>query len=208
MIDRNGHVARFAGLPPHGLENGIAFDTTGRFGFRLLVTSTASGRTAVFAIDCRGRVQVLTRRAPRVEGGIVVAPAAFGRFGGDLITPDEVSGRVYAIAPNGLVTAVARSGIPHGQDVGVESEAFVPVRFTSALVADRLSVGNKHPGDNVILAIRHGALAAAGVSPGELLAVSEAGARTVAIDCHHSCTVRQVAVGPDRAHVEGHVTFR
>jgi hypothetical protein len=208
VIDARGqHVARFARLPAQGLENGIALDNTGRFGFRLLVTSTASRRTTVFAIDCRGRAVVLTRSAPRVEGGIAVAPASFGRFGGDLIAPDEVAGRLYAIAPNGHATRLAESGIAHGQDVGVESEGFVPRRFTNALVADRGTPGNPHPGDDVILALRRADLAAAGVAQGDLLVVGEGGAGTVAVRCRRSCRVRQVALGPPRAHVEGHVTF-
>ena len=55
-------------------------DDTGRFGHRLLVTATAGSKTTVYAIDCRGGVTMITEDAPRVEGGIVVAPATFGRF--------------------------------------------------------------------------------------------------------------------------------
>jgi hypothetical protein len=206
-ISAQGHVRRFVRLPRRGLENGIAFDDTGRFGHRLLVGTAASGKTTVFAIDCRGHVDVLTSSAPRVEGGIVVAPATFGRFGGDLIAPDELSGNLYAIEPDGRAILLAASGIPHGQDIGVESEGFVPERFGDALVADRLTRGNPHPGDDVILGIPHAALSAVGVRAGDLLAVSEGGAVTIAVTCQRSCRVRRVATGPDRAHIEGHVTF-
>src|SRR5215472_14067372 len=61
--------------------NGIAFDTTGRFGHDLLVTGPVNGKTEVAAIDCTGHVQVITRTAPVVEGGMAVAPAGFGAFG-------------------------------------------------------------------------------------------------------------------------------
>jgi hypothetical protein len=207
VIDARGRVRRFASLPSRGLENGIAFDRTGRFGHRLLVTSSVSGKATVFAIDCEGHVKVLTRRAPRVEGGIEVAPATFGRFAGDLIAPDELSGKLYAIAPNGRSTLVAQSGLAHGQDIGVESEGFMPNQFKDALVADRGTHRNRHPGDDLVLGLAHAALTAAGVRPGDLLAVTEGGARTIAVTCTASCRVRTVATGPTRAHIEGHVVF-
>ena len=82
-----------------GLIDGLAFDTTGEFGHRLLVTINAGTRTTVDAIGCAGIVHAITRSAPRVEGGIAVAPATFGRFAGDLIAPGETSGRIFAITP-------------------------------------------------------------------------------------------------------------
>lgn len=206
-VTAQGHVHRFARLPRRGLENGIAFDETGRFGHRLLVTATSKGHTTVFAIDCRGHVEVLTSSAPRMEGGVVVAPSTFGRFGGDLIAPDERSGNIYAISPEGRTSLLSASGIAHGPDIGVESEGFVPARFTGVLVADRLTPGNPHPGDDVILGIRSSVLAKAGVRAGDLLAVSEGGARTVAVTCGQVCRVRQVAAGPREAHIEGHIVF-
>jgi hypothetical protein len=207
-ITPGGRVRRFAALPRHGLENGIAFDRTGHFGHRLLVTATASGRTTVFAIDCRGHVTVLTRSAPRVEGGVAVAPASFGRFGGDLIAPDELSGRLYAIAPSGSVRQLAVSPTPHGQDIGVESEGFLPSRFGAALVADRLTPRNRHPGDDLILSVSGSALRAGGARSGDLLVVDEGGAATIAVSCGASaCQVHRIANGPPEAHVEGHIIF-
>jgi len=209
-VDAGGRVRVFANLPARGLENGIAFDDTGRFGHRLLVTATAGSRTSVYAIDCRGVTTTVTRGAPKIEGGIAVAPATFGRFAGDLIAPDENSGRIYAIAPDGRSRLLADSGLPHGGDVGVESAGFVPTGFGagwSALVADRLTPGNAHPGDDVILRIDARTLAAAGVRGGQLLVATEGGAYTDAIACAGSCAVRHVADGPAVAHLEGHITF-
>jgi hypothetical protein len=200
-------VRRFASLPRRGLENGIAFDTAGRFGYRLLVTDVAQGVTTVFAVDCRGRVSVLTRSAPRLEGGIAVAPAGFGRFGGDLIAPDELTGRIYAIGPDGRATLIVNSGLAHGPDTGSESEGFVPARFRDALVADRRTPRNRHPGDDAILEVSRTALTAAGVRAGDLLVVDEGGAGTIAVTCTTTCRVRRVATGPAIAHVEGHVVF-
>lgn len=207
VIDARGRVRRFASLPSRGLENGIAFDGNGRFGHRLLVTSAVSGKTTVFAIDCHGHVKVLTRQAPKVEGGIAVAPATFGRFAGDLIAPDELSGKLYAIAPDGRSALVADSGLSHGQDIGVESEGFVPKQFKHALVADRGTHRNRHPGDDLVLGLAHATLTGAGVRPGDLLAVSEGGAATIAVTCTASCRTRTVASGPRLAHIEGHVVF-
>jgi hypothetical protein len=209
-VDARGRARRFVHLPSRGLESGVAFDDTGRFGHRLLVTATAGTKTTVYAIDCRGTVTTVTRDAPKVEGGIVVAPATFGRFAGDLIAPDENSGRIYAIAPDGRSRLVVNSGLPHGGDIGVESEGIVPAHFgpaDSALVADRRTPGNPHPGDDAVLRIGGAALTAAGVHPGDLLVATEGGAHTDAIRCAGSCRVRHVAEGPSGAHLEGHIVF-
>jgi hypothetical protein len=208
-IDAGGRVRPFATLAASGLEDGITFDQVGRFDHRLLVTINAGSRTTVDTIDCRGRVSTITRRAPRVEGGIVVAPMRFGRFGGDLIAPDETGGRVFAVTPRGQSELVANSGLPHGGDIGVESLAFLPDNSKSSmLLADRLTPGNRHPGDDVVLRVTDAALYAAGARPFDLLAATEGGARTDAIRCARTrarCQVRHVADGPAIAHGEGHI---
>jgi hypothetical protein len=198
---------RFATLPPGGALSGIAFDGTGRFGHRVLVTARSSGRTTVFGIGCDGRVSTIATGLPSVEGGITVAPATFGRFGGDLIAPDEVSGLVYAVKPSGQVVTLARSGLPAGGDIGVESAGFVPPRATAAYLADRFSGRNKHPGDNAMLRLSAADLAHAGIRAGDLLVAAEGGARTIDVRCAAACTVRYVAAGPAIAHAEGHIAF-
>jgi hypothetical protein len=205
--DALGRAPDVMGAP--GLIDGIAFDTTGEFGRRLLVTINAGSKTTVDAIDCRGGAHTITRTAPRVEGGIAVAPATFGRFAGDLIASGEASGRVFAITPRGAARLVADSGLPHGNDVGVESEAFIPARpGLDALLADRLTPGNPHPGDDLVLRLRASALRAAGARPGDLLVATEGGALTDAISCTGAgCRVRLVADGPAIAHAEGHIAF-
>jgi hypothetical protein len=210
VVDANGRARRLVDLRGAGRLKGIAFDTTGRFGHRLLVTGTESGRTSVFALDCRGRAQTVTRTAPPLEGGIVVAPASFGAFAGQLIAPDEKSGRILAIASSGRASLVARSGIPRGGDIGVESAGFVPRGFRagwSAYLADRVSPGNAYPGDDAILALPGRDVLRAGVRPGDLLVASEGGARTVAVRCRRTCSVTRRADGPPRAHAEGHIVF-
>jgi hypothetical protein len=209
VVDQHGQVRRFAALPSRGLEDGITFDLGGRFGHRLLVTTyiKKAGTSTVAAIDCRGHVTVVTRRAPRLEGGIVVAPSSFGRYGGDLIVPDELTGNIYAISPRGHTSLVANSGLAHGQDIGTESEGFVPARYGAALVSDRGTPHNHHPGDNEILALPQASLQSAGVRTGDLLVVDEGGAGTIAVRCTSSCRVRHVANGPADAHIEGHVVF-
>ena len=123
-----GRVRPFATITAPGLIDGIAFDDTGRFGYRLLVVTTHGKRATVDAIDCHGAVAPITKTAHRVEGGMVVAPTTFGRFAGDLIAPDELGGGVWAVTPGGRNLLVASSGLPHGPDTGVESEAFLPRR--------------------------------------------------------------------------------
>jgi hypothetical protein len=195
-VSAHGRVRHFATTAARGLINGITFGSG-----RLWVTINHRKTTTVDVIDCRGRVTTITKRAPRVEGGIAVAPPSFGRFGGDLVAPDEIGGNVYAITPAGQTLLVARSGLPHGQDTGVESEAFVPRGRHEALLADRRTPGNRHPGDDVILRL--------GSAPaGDLLVASEGGAQTIAIRRGSSgCRVRKVATGPAIAHAEGHIAF-
>lgn len=208
-VSPGGQVSRFAAISAPGLINGITFDEVGRFGYRLLVTTNHGSTTTLDAVDCHGRVTTVTRNAPRVEGGIAVAPRTFGRFAGDLVAPDELSGRIFALTPQGRAVLVANSGLPHGQDFGVESETFVPgdprAQF---LVADRLTPRNRHPGDNVLLRVSSAALHTAGVRPGDLLVAGEGGAFTDAVRCGPArCSVRYVANGPPEAHVEGHIGF-
>jgi hypothetical protein len=207
-ISAHRKVRRFATLRAPGLANGIAFDSTGRFGHRLLVTVSGNGHTTVYSVGCHGGVRTLTRAAPTVEGGIVVAPSAFGRFAGDLIAPDELSGRIWAITPAGQALRVATSDLPAGQDIGVESLGFVPPGGGSyrAFMADRRTPGNPHPGDDEVLELGGAALAAAGARSGDLLAATEGGALVDAISCSAGgCTVREVATGPKIAHGEGHI---
>ena len=208
-VTARGRTSRFATITAPGLIDGIAFDDVGRFHHRLLVTIEHGTTTTVDAITCRGRLDTLTSTAPRVEGGIAVAPTGFGRFGGDLIAPDELTGRIYAITPAGGSRLVATSPLPHGQDTGVESETFVPFdRRAVLVVADRLTPGNPHPGDNLLLVLRQSRLVAEGVRPGDLLIASEGGALTDAVSCNRSrCSIRYVADGPPQGHIEGHIGY-
>jgi hypothetical protein len=209
-VDAQGRARRIADLESGVSPNGIAFDDVGRFGHRLLVTAGLPGGTALFAMDCAGRVSAITRRAPRLEGGIAVAPSSFGEFGGDLVAPDEYSGRIVAIDPQGNVHTLTKSGLPSGADTGVESAGFVPSslgRGTSAYLADRHSPGNAHPGTDSILRLSGGNLIKAGVRPGDLLVASEGGAKTIAVRCARKCSVRHIADGPAVTHAEGHIVF-
>jgi hypothetical protein len=164
----------------------------------------------VLAIDCAGGVRTITTHAPVMEGGIAVAPASFSRYGGDLITPNELTGQVFAIGPDGTAATLAVSGLPHGGDIGVESAGFVPAGFgggDSAYLADRLTRHNKHPGTNNILRLPGSELIKEGVRPGDLLVASEGSARTIVVRCAGSCTVRYIAIGPAITHAEGHIVF-
>ena len=202
-ISRSGAVRRFAFISAPGLLDGITFGWG-----KLLVTINHSSTTTVDAIDCRGRVHVVTRTAPKVEGGITVAPSTFGKFAGDLIAPDENGGRVFAVTPGGRSSLVVNSGLPHGGDVGVETEGFVPSGRYRAITADRLTPNNPHPGDDTLLSLSSKALSGQGVHTGDLLVATEGGDRVDAIHCTQTaCSVRHVADGPSEAHGEGHIAF-
>jgi hypothetical protein len=209
-IGAGGRARRLASLPGKLTPTGITFDATGHFGHALLVTARGHAGTAVLAVDCTGRVRAITVHAPAMEGGITVAPASFGRYGGDLVAPGETSGRLFAVAPDGVVVTLAASGLPAGGDIGVESTGFVPPGFgarDAAYLADRYSAGNKHPGTNSILRLPGAELVKAGVRAGDLLAATEASARTILVHCGRNCTVRYIAIGPNISHSEGHIAF-
>ena len=209
-ITPDGQASQFTSLPATLAPDGITFDTTGRFGHRLVVTARNHAATTVLAIDCRGGVRTITSHAPAMEGGIAVAPGSFGRYGGDLIAPSETTGRVYAVRPDGTVVTLAVSGLPHGGDIGVESAGFVPSGFGTggaAYLADRYSKGNRHPGTNSILRLPGAELIKAGVHPGDLLVATEASAHTIVVHCTNTCTVRYIAAGPAITHAEGHIVF-
>jgi hypothetical protein len=208
-IAPGGNPSIVALLPQAGSLNGIALDTAGRFGHRLLVSgSLPGGHTAVVALDANGNQTTLTTTAPVFEGGLTVAPMSFPKFGGDLIAPDELTGRVLAIGPTGASSLVADSSAPSGQDTGVEGAAFVPSGFLSAgtaYTADRATPGNPHPGTDTLLRLQAAAFAAAGVSEGDLLLSTEASDRIVDIRCAPDCSAHTIGMGQSVAHGEGHL---
>jgi hypothetical protein len=211
LVRRNGRSSRFVDFPAGSFPSAIAADTVGRFGHRLLVTVQLAGRTTLYAIDCRGRMRVVVRDAPKVEGGSAVAPATFGRFGGSLIAPDEHSGRIYAFRPGGQVRRVIRLKLPAGADIGVESLGFVPSRFTrraAAYLADYDAPGAPTPGTSSLLRIKGGGLARVGVRAGDLVVATEAAGVTRSIRCTRRCTVRQIGRALDATHAEGHIAFQ
>src|SRR5713226_7602409 len=129
-VDAPGeNTGSFANITGVTSLNGIAFDTTGAFDHRLLVSGPANRKTVITAVDCNGSTQVITSSAPVLEGGLAVAPPGFGAFGGALVAPDELSGNIYAIAADGSVSTIAKPALPTGGDIGVESLGFVPPGF-------------------------------------------------------------------------------
>jgi len=210
-VDAPGeNTGSFANVASVTSLNGIAFDTTGAFDHRLLVSGPASGKTVITAVDCNGSTQVITSTAPVLEGGLAVAPPGFGAFGGALIAPDELSGSIYAIAADGSVSTVAKPALPTGGDIGVESLGFVPPGFTrggEVYYADRKTAGNPHPGTDNVLRLLSSDLAAAGVQDGDLLVATEGGATMVAVRCGAPCIVIPVVTAATTAHGEGHIVF-
>jgi hypothetical protein len=209
-VDTAGRASRFATIPNVDSLFGIAFDTTGRFGYALLAVGQRQGATTIIAVDCGGGVATVTETAPAVEGGVAVAPADFGPYGGDLIAPDELTGQIWAIGPDGSARLVIVPDLPTGGDTGVESLGFVPPGFNGggfAYLADRGTPDNPFPGTDSVLRLSSQTLSAAGVREGDLLVATEGDGLTVAIHCESTCTARRVADGPVGAHIEGHIVL-
>jgi hypothetical protein len=205
LISPAGRVSRLATI--RGVTNlfGITIDGTGRFGHRILVVGRQpGGHTQISAIDCRGHVTTVGTVAVPLEGGIAVAPSTFGAFAGQLIAPNELDGSIYAVSPAGRIRTVAKSGLPFGQDMGVESLGFVPSSGPGgAFMSDRATAGGLHPGHDRVLRLSGAALKAAGVRHGDLLAGTEGGATVIRVRCAVACSVRSVVATPTAAHGEG-----
>lgn len=209
-VEPTGHATHFATLMGVDTLGGLAIDTTGRFGHRLLVTGAHANQTTVFAVDCQGASTMLTESAPPLEGGMAVAPASFGQYAGDLIAPDENSGDMWAIDPTGAAALMIVPDLPTGGDTGVESVGFVPPGFSAGgfgYLADRGTPNNPFPGTDSLLRLGSSALVAGGVQDGDLLVSTEGGGTTVAIRCAVTCNVSQIALGTQGGHIEGHVVL-
>ncbi|MDX6564858.1 MAG: hypothetical protein QOE10_520 [Gaiellales bacterium] len=207
-IAPDGRVRRLAAVPGVKTLNGIAFDSGGRFGGRLLVVGlTADDHGVLVTVDCRGRTRIVTRSAPHLEGGLAIAPNGFGSFAGDLLAPDESAGRLLALSPAGRVRDVVAPIQPAGGDIGVESLGVVPASFGAAYLADRSAPGNANPGHNAILRLTGSSLRGAGVAAGDLLVTLEGGGETLDVHCTTTCTAHPVATAPALTHAEGSIAF-
>ena len=206
-ISARGAASQLAVIPGVTTLTGIALDTVGRFGHRLLVMGLSGpGKTRVSAVDCRGRVTSIGVVDIELEGGMMVAPRGFGLFGGQLLAASEAEGQIFAISPHGLLSTVAPSGLDAGPDIGVQGVGFVPAKGTpTAYLADRGGQSAPHAGTDSVLRLGAAALSAAGVRPGDLLVATEGGANVVDVRCADRCTVARIATGPAIAHGEGHV---
>src|SRR5581483_9610282 len=115
QVGPEGSVLRFATLPATGLQDGgLAFDTSGGFGFALLATSGGSAEQGgtVYAIGPNGGiVTVGVYPHPGGADNIVVAPPRFGSASGQLLLAIDAranGGRLLAMAPDGSVRVLTR----------------------------------------------------------------------------------------------------
>ena len=112
-------VTVFATLPaqyPPAGDGALAFDTVGRFGYRLVAATGRSGGAqpaggVVYTIDAHGAVQqVASYTEPGGADELVIAPRGFGSVAGDaLLTVDAgaTSGSVIAVDPSGRRRTIA-----------------------------------------------------------------------------------------------------
>jgi hypothetical protein len=126
-ISSNGaHKTVFASLPapyPPAADGALAFDSEGRFGYRLVAATGRSGGIkpaggVVYTIDSLGHVQRVGAYAgPGGADELVIAPPRFGSVAGDaLLTVDAGphGGAVVAMDPGGRTRPIAT--FPLGPD--------------------------------------------------------------------------------------------
>ena len=115
-----------------GNVKGIAFDSTGLFGFAMLVTTdnglvykvTSSGVASLFA----------TIPGNPVIEGLDISAATFGPFAGQLLIASESANAMFAVSPLGVVTTVPLvdgSNTPTSLP-GAEELAVVPLNLGSS----------------------------------------------------------------------------
>jgi hypothetical protein len=114
----------FASLPapyPPAADGALAFDSVGRFGYRLLAATGRSGGRkpaggGVYAIDALGHVQqVGSYPGPGGADELVIAPRRFGSVGGDALLSVDAGasgGAVVALDPSGRTRSIA--SLPEG----------------------------------------------------------------------------------------------
>jgi hypothetical protein len=118
-LSRNGkRVSVFATLPNRSQSDGaLAFDTVGRFGYRLVAATGRSGHSkpaggAVYTIGATGHVRFVGNYAgPGGSDEIAIAPRGFGAVAGwALLGPDPgaSSGAILAINPRGRTRILAK----------------------------------------------------------------------------------------------------
>jgi hypothetical protein len=118
-LSPDGRTIRlFASLPTRETSDGmLAFDTVGRFGYRLVAATGRSGDPSlaggvVYTIGPRGAVHRVGRYAgPGGADQVAIAPAGFGSVAGmALLTvdPGANGGTIVAIGPRGRTRTIAR----------------------------------------------------------------------------------------------------
>jgi hypothetical protein len=165
---------------PAGLWGGLAFDTAGSFGGKLIAVATQGD---IFSIDHNGSHSLLKHTTKRWEG-VAVAPSTFGPHGGHLIVgvegyseSDTESGKLYALAPDGTLIVIATIGWI------IDALAFVPAEGGTFY---QCQLSFKHQRDNRLWSAtssqflaRRGELIVSNELSGEIWAVKWDGAQYV-----------------------------
>ena len=119
QLSRNGkRVSVFATLPNTSQSDGaLAFDSVGRFGYRLVAATGRSGHSkpgggSVYTIGANGHVQFVGNYAgPGGSDEIAIAPRGFGAVAGwALLGPDpgDSNAPMVAISPHGRTRTLAK----------------------------------------------------------------------------------------------------
>ena len=129
-------LAKLPAPYPPSADGALAFDSSGRFGYRLLAATGRSGAAtpsggSVYAVDASGHVQQIgSYSGPGGADELAIAPAGFGSVAGDaLLTVDAgpKGGKLVAMGPGGKTQSIM--AFAHA---GPNPVVAIPARFTTS----------------------------------------------------------------------------
>lgn len=123
LVPPSGSPTFFASVPDGGNVRQIFFDPGSSFGGDMLVTTNLGH---VYGYNSVGAL-TFTATIGNDSEGMDIASANFGPFAGDLLVASEVTERIYAVSPLGVVTPLLLDNSPSDPILVSEAETISTV---------------------------------------------------------------------------------